>query len=130
MHRESLFARVYVNGNAPRSPRKCSMISLYRKSCVSVIGVLSLFQRQPNKCFHRFYSFFFRYVLNLRYRYQHWMIDNLSIELLSMTSHPPVIQYSVCMACSLPSLTLDHEVRCTFINSKSALIYPTFVSRR
>lgn len=45
-----------------------------------------------------------------------------------MTSHPPVIQYSVCMSCSLPSLTLDHEVRCTFINSKSALIYPTFVS--
>lgn len=129
VHRESLFARVYVNGNAPRSPRKCSMISLYRKSCVSVIGVLSLFQRQPNKCFHRFYSFF----LSVRFKLKipiPTLIDNLSIELLSMTSHPPVIQYSVCMSCSLPSLTLDHEVRCTFINSKSALIYPTFVSPR
>lgn len=91
VHRESLFARVYVNGNAPRSPRKCSMISLYRKSCVSVIGVLSLFQRQPNKCFHRFYSFFFRYVLNLRYPIP-TLIDNLSIEIVvndvTSSSHP------------------------------------------
>lgn len=129
VHRESLFARVYVNGNAPRSPRKCSMISLYRKKLCECYWDLESISTTTKQVFPPILFFF----LSVRFKLKipiPTLIDNLSIELLSMTSHPPVIQYSVCMACSLPSLTLDHEVRCTFINSKSALIYPTFVSPR
>lgn len=125
VHRESLFARVYVNGNAPRSPRKCSMISLYRKSCVGLESISTTTKQVFPPILFFFLSVRFKLKIPIP-----TLIDNLSIELLSMTSHPPVIPYSVCMSCSLPSLTLDHEVRCTFINSKSALIYPTFVSPR
>lgn len=128
VHRESVCARLRQWKCAKVTEKMLNDISLQKKLCECYWGLESI-STTTKQVFPPILFFF----LSVRFKLKipiPTLIDNLSIELLSMTSHPPVIQYSVCMSCSLPSLTLDHEVRCTFINSKSALIYPTFVSPR